>query len=187
MRSRIQPNRNFPLAPTLPVGTPPALVENQSTGELEQTTSQDDRFTLASTWHEFQIGRHDLPHVCCGCLKNTSLEHAYNHPIAATIELNVPRCAECAREYRRSYLRIWLIAVAIVMLIGSGVVVTLRLEFAEFWIFIVTLFVISFALASYVAATMTSPVKVRRGDTSRGIVKLRFRNPEYGVAVNKKL
>ena len=187
VRSRIQPNRNFPLAPTLPVGTPPALVENQSTGELEQATSQDDRFTLASTWHEFQIGRHNLPHVCCGCLKSASLEHAYNHPIAATIELNVPRCAECAHDYRRSYLRIWLIVVAIALLIGGGVALVLRLEVAEFWIFIVTLALISAALASWIASTTTAPVKVGGGDASRAVVKLRFRNPEYGAVVNRQL
>ena len=69
LRSRIQPNREFPLAPRLPPGSSPALVVDEETGRLRRAQTRDVRYSDNSEWHNFQIGRDRLPPVCCCCLK----------------------------------------------------------------------------------------------------------------------
>ena len=181
--SRIRPNRNFPLAPKLPVGSPPALIENPSTGVLEPVENQGGPTNEHGGWIEFQIGRHDFPPTCCVCLANATAEHAYKAPSVAGVVLQIPRCADCARRSRARYRRIWCATVAAVLVISTGMSFALQLQAEERFFLIVTSFLVSWALGSYMASRATVPLEIGRGDASRGVVKLRFRNPEYGPVV----
>lgn len=187
MRSRIEPNRNFPLAPKLPRGSPPALLADESSGQLRPAAADESRGTVPIDWHDFQIGRHSFPPLCCGCLQIAAMEFAYKQPVSTAIDLEVPRCADCANNSKRAFRRIWWTVAAIGSLVGTGVIMPLNLESFEFWIIIVAYLLILIGLASFVASTATSPVKITIGDESRGVLRLRFRNAEYGQLVARHL
>lgn len=179
LRNRIQPNRHFPLPPQRPPGSPPALLMDEETGELRRATLHDENPRSSSEWHEFQIGRHELPNVCCECLEAASPGDAYKTFVAASVELRIPRCSDCARRSKREARRVWLIAATLSLLLGAGVSLLLPLESTVGWVIVAAWLLVSAAIASYVASAATAPVRVGRMDPSRGILRLRFRNPNY--------
>ena len=182
MRRRIQPNRDFPLVPKLPPGSPPALLRDESSGELAPAKPDHPRVCFTNDWHDFQIGRHRLPLLCCDCLQSPSRDNAYKRPVSATIQLEIPRC-EDSRIAKRRFRRVWWITVVFGLLTAGAVVALLRLEAIELWIIVGVSLLISFALAAFVASKVTAPVKVARGDASRGVIRLRFSNADYGRVV----
>lgn len=182
-RSRIQPNRDFPLSPALPAGSPPALIKDAYSGELRPAAPDQPGPGTTNGWVDFQVGRHSLPSSCCRCLQDADAEHALTLPGVGPINLEVPRCANCDRTTRRTYRRIWLITAVLGLLAGAAVIALLKLESAEFWILAGVSLLLSCTLASFVASTMTAPVKVASGDESRGVVRLQFRNADYARLV----
>ena len=188
IRSRIQPNRNFPLAPILPPGTPPALLmKNESTGEFSLAAVDGPQEIFVSDWHDFQIGRHQFPDQCCGCLQVAAREHSFKQPVSAAIDLDIPRCETCARNSKRKLWRTCWSTVLVGLLIAVGISMVLKLEAAEFWILVAVSLSVSFAIGVFIGSATTSPVKVVRSDLSRGVVRLRFRNAEYGKLISQRL
>lgn len=183
MRSRIQPNRDFPRSPKLPIGSPSALISDASSGQLRPAEPEQQSLHVNGDWQHYQIGRHSLPFLCCGCLQDASAEHSYECEASGIISLEVPRCADCAGRSQKRYGRIWFLTAGVGLLAGSAAILPLNLDSAEFWIITSVSLLILCALASFVASTMTAPVKVARGDQARGVVRLRFRNADYGHAV----
>ncbi|MCX7424530.1 MAG: hypothetical protein NTW96_02680 [Planctomycetia bacterium] len=179
LRGRIQPNRDFPLAPRLPPGSPPALVMDEESGELKTARRRDAVQRGRSEWYDFQLGRDQLPCVCCDCLNSATPGHAYRRFVTAAIELEVPRCADCACRSKRTARCVWSIAAAVSLLVGGGVLLAMPLDSTGFWLLFGMWTLVSLAIASYAASSMTVPVEVRMVDRSRGILNLRFRNPEY--------
>ena len=80
---------------------------------------------------------------------------------------------------RRNWRRVWWITVAISLLAGGGVLARHAAGRVEFWPAFVAWSFVSLAIASYAASVATAPVKVVVADQSRGIVRMRFRNPDY--------
>jgi len=187
MRSRIRPNRDFPLAPTVPVGSPPALLFDESCGELRAAKPNPPEVGFTVEWVDFQVGRSQLPPLCCHCLQPASPESAYKLPIQGAINIDVPRCTACARRSKRAFWRIWFLVVAVGLLLGTPSVALLGLDSAEFWITLGGSLPILCALAAFTASTMTSPFRLMVADGSRGIVRLRFRNANYARMVAKHL
>jgi hypothetical protein len=187
LRNRIQPNQDFPMSPQLPAGSPPALLVDESSGELRSAVPDQSRASDTNGWLDFQIGRHELPTVCCGCLQESSAAHSYKCPVNGVIELEIPRCADCTRESNREFRRIWFILAALGLLAGSASILPQNLGAFEFWVFSGATLLLACAFASFIASTKTVPVKVSRGDSARGVVKLRFRNANYGLMVAKQM
>jgi hypothetical protein len=178
-RGQIHPNRDFPLAPILPPGTPPALKVDQRTGHfivVERTAKEPGK---ADQWHEFQLGRHRLPEICCWCLAPTSPEDVCIQDLYPAMKLEIPQCASCARRARRLYWCVWLFAVATTGLVTWTTLVIAAIGVPEFWIVLGGCVVLSLAGGCYLASTMAAPVRVRFIDASRSILRLRFRNPRY--------
>ena len=76
------------------------------------------------------------------------------------------------------------------LLSGAAMVVLMVMASVQLWIIIVSslaLLAATLVLISVVAAVCTAPVKVAGGDRSRGVVRLRFRNPAYVQAVTQQL
>ena len=147
LRSRIRPNRDFPREPQLPLGSPAALVMNANTGELEPARPNRERVDGRRDLHDFQFGRHRLPLICCECLQSvTSTEHAYKLFSGTTVELPVPRCADCARRSKHDAFWIWSIILALAALGDWGLLFLLNIDDVEFWILFVT--TILFAIGS---------------------------------------
>ncbi len=182
-RSRIRPNRDFPLAPHLPPGSPPALVMNEDNSELRIATPRHDEYGTATQWYDFQIGRDRLPPSCCECLNCATMEYAYKQPVGPGLLLEIPRCADCARRSTRQRRRLWWTCAAISFAAGSGVLLAISLDSIVFWAMLGAHAIVSLAFASYIASWMTAPVKWRVADKSRGVLRLRFRNPQYHLSL----
>ncbi|MSU77994.1 MAG: hypothetical protein EXS16_07850 [Gemmataceae bacterium] len=182
LRQRIQPNHRFPQPPKLPAGTPPALFGDSTRGEFWPAIS--DRPPV-SEWQEFQIGRNLFPLVCCGCLRTATTEHALTIPIDHGIDLEIPQCAECAKKPLATDKLGWLIFAAIVLLIGG---MTLTFFLADSGLSCVINFgLLALFLVSVVIIAMImkkpGPVDATVVDVSRGVVRIRFHNAEYGRLV----
>jgi hypothetical protein len=187
LRGRIQPNREFPQEPRLPPGTPPALILDEATQNLRvalRTSAQADQFL------DYQFGRQKLPHLCCECLQPGDEGRGYPIQVTRLVHVEIPRCAACAGKSDRQWQRISLVFILLGLLVGAAMVVLMALASVELWIIVVcslVLFGATLVLISVVADARTAPVKVAGGDRSRGVLRLRFRNPAYVQAVTQQL
>ncbi len=187
LRSRIQPNRDFPQEPTLPSGTPPALVMDEATRDLRPAKLAS---TPADGCLDFQFARHLLPNLCSECLQTSSTDHVYPIRVTRLIQFVIPRCAECARKAARKSRGISLTVLILGLLTGGAMVLGMAGASVELWIIIdssLLLIVLLLVLAAMVVAARTAPAKVVGRDRSRGVVRLRFRNPDYVKVVTHSL
>ncbi len=179
LRSRIRPNRNFPAPPKVSPGVPPALLLDEATQTLKPV-DQDVASNLGECeWHDFQIGRHQLPQCCCQCMNEASEEHVWKRPVTVAVELELPRCGECRGKSRSEYLRAWVVGVAVSLGIGIGALLMSGLEDDFFWILAVCHVLVSLGIAAFYASARSAPARLRIVDHSRGILQLRFRNAAY--------
>ena len=188
LRAHIRPNQQFPQARQLPPGTPPALIANESTGELEvaDTSRSNNANINTKEWHEFQIGRDHFPKICCVCLGDAQVTSPYVRQVTSSIKLQVPRCTECVRTANGVYWRTWLLATIVGMAFSFGGTALVGFAQEEYWIFSITLAIISMIFAAYLASPSATPVTIRSADSSRGILKLRFQNPHYGESYEQR-
>ena len=182
IRNSIQPNRNFPMPPRLPAGTPIPLIINQESGELQEAVRPAN---VVEDWQIFQIGRHQFPPECCLCLEPESSDHSIHLNVTSSLKLAVPRCVSCAGRNRRDFAWIWALVSSIFTLAMAFLCLILNLNSDIFWIVFGGLALISLAIGSYIAAFATWSVKFRVKDSSRGILSLRFRNHNYAARVNR--
>jgi hypothetical protein len=187
LRSRIQPNRNYPLPPTLPAGSPPALFKDPTTGQLAPAKVDEIHLVAEHPICEFQIGRHTLPEVCCDCLKPATSEHGHKSRLSTAMVFTVARCEECANISKRAFRRAQYPVAMVALLASAAILVPLNLDLEDFCILSVIAVVISLGLSLIVARKRTAPVTITHADRSRSVVKLRFRNPEYARLVNQHL
>src|SRR5205807_2577591 len=90
------------------------------------------------------------------------------------------------REYGRISRRV----LGLGMLVSGVLVVAAWLASVPWWVIVeilLVLFGVFAVLAVVVASMRTAPVKVVRKDRARGVVRLRFRNPDYVPAVVPQL
>ena len=183
IRKSIRPNRNFPMLPRLPAGTPTALIINEA-GEIEevgQTQEANFESKTIEDWQTFQIGLHQLPTECCLCLDGASPKHGIELVVETSLKLDVPRCVACAKKSRLKFFVIWLFVSLISILATSVLCLILGLKAETFWLVFGGLSVVGLALGSFIASAMTWSAKMRVKDSSRGILALRFRNHEYAA------
>jgi hypothetical protein len=184
--SRIQPNRDFPLPPKLPPGTPPALLLDSSNGELIPAKPTESSTSDTDDCCQFAIGRDRLPPCCCNCLQSAA-GTPYECQLTPAFRLDVPRCDACARSASWRAHKIGSLAFVPIMLVGMLVALSLELSPYGFWITAGICFVISVGIAAGFASALTAPVKILGRDEFRGVFKLRFRNVEYARIAAKNL
>jgi hypothetical protein len=178
LRAGINPNFNYPDAPELLPGTPPALVQDPISREIKIAPIGRPPLPVVGEWCDFQLGRHQLPPVCCDCLNPASPDHTHT-AIGRAAQMAIPRCAECAGLHRRAYWRTFLTAALVCTCLSAAVVIPLNLANDDFWTATIISLAASALVAAIVAFRSTTPVKIVRGDGTRNVVKLRFRNPDY--------
>jgi hypothetical protein len=183
LRGRIRPNRSFPLAPELPPGSPPALVRGGSTGELTPARVDNWEDPARNDWLYFRVGQQSLPRRCCECLGITSKDRPQESSTDDAIQLDIPHCEDCARKTQRAFQRICWSLILFGSLAGSAAALFVNPGPYWFWVIIVSSSFFSICLATYVASAMTAPAKVAIVDRSRCLVRIRFRNAEYGRIV----
>jgi hypothetical protein len=187
LRSRIRPNGDHPLAPKLPPGSPPALVKDPMSGKLVAAKPEFTSLAAGQDWCDFQVGRHNLPPLCCGCLAPTTPDGGHLLRVTTTMRLTIPRCADCAQATQRRSRRLWWNGAMAGMLATAAIVIPIKLDWLEFTIASVGVFAVSLIVTALVVRRMTAPAKVAGGDRSRGVVRLRFRNADYARAVAERL
>ncbi len=180
LRSLIRPNRNHPHPPNLPPGTPPALLLDEETDELQQAKPRRTSASDEPDWLDIQVGRHVFPMICCGCLQPATTEHAAVVTILWRENgLEVPQCASCAAKTGSGPNATILAVIALFVAVGTG----------SFWVlegtmlsmFVIGLLVLMFNVVAIMAQFLAprGPAYVLTSDSARGVVRLRFRNPEY--------
>ena len=73
------------------------MLVNEEDGEVKVAKPHDKDPRGRSEWHYFQLGRDQLPPVCCDCLNAATLEHAYKWFVTGAIELAIPALRRLAR------------------------------------------------------------------------------------------
>ncbi len=178
-RSRIRPNREFPATPRVPAGTPPALLLDEPTERLVPADPDGKGSTGECEWFEVQIGRHQLPDVCCECLGTPTEGAVFKHILGPGVTLQLPRCRQCARSATRRYMGLWFAGFLVPALIGIGLLIAVVHDDLILWILAVCHGLLSLGVAAWYASSRSAPARISVADLSRGIVRLRFRNPEY--------
>ncbi len=179
LRKRIQPNRDYPLPPKLPPGVPTPLTKHPTTGQVDVAGSRNVHDDATGQWINFQIGRQELPSLCCGCQGASEAQSAYRHPVFRAAVLVVPLCARCAREWT---VRMWLVGlVAFLAVVASALLLLTALTSDQLvcWLVFGVICGITPLACAGLAFRLTTPVRVRSVDASRAMVRLWFRNEEY--------
>ena len=187
LRGRIEPNRDFPREPRLPPGSPPALILDEATQNLRLAKPASPP---ADDILEFQFGRHHLPAMCCECLQTAATDHGHSINVTRLLHLKVPLCGDCARKTEREYQRISRIFAVLGLLVGGAMTFVMWRSSVEWWVIVVSLLLLLGLVAvliAIVASMRTAPVKLVGADRSRGVVRLRFRNPEYLQVVAQQI
>jgi hypothetical protein len=190
LRQRIQPNRDYPLPPKLPHGTPTALVRNSGTGVLEPAGRPvrpgDGIGAAVGAWINYQIGRSTLPPVCCDCLGPDSPRFAYHYSAASALGLTVPLCKACARRWTgRKWLGA-LVTFAAAAVFDIPLLLVLKLDEIIFWAVVLLAGTLLPVVGAMIAGWRAAPVRVKTVDKSRAVIRLWFRNEHYlsDVATN---
>ncbi len=174
----IQPNRNHPEEPHLPIGTPPALVMNDQRqlvparpGALD-TQREGEHKSMA-----FQVGRHAvIGHTCCVCMGEANHMSSFTIQPIAGFDFQMGLCwgcgcrntvASCAKSFGAA-LVVFAVTTSLAILAGireEGIVfVNLLLSVAVGWIV--------WSLVRY-------PIRVTVVDVTRGVLFLKFKNPQF--------
>jgi hypothetical protein len=175
LRSRIQPNRNFPQAPNVPAGSARALLADQN-GKLRPADPLNVSEGVDFPWARFQ-----LPPQCCYCLQPADPSYAFKLPLGESAKLEIPRCAGCARRGKRTCLRLFLLTAALGLAVASAGLALL--DSLTLRILIWFAMPVHVLLSFFLAAHLTAPVKIVASERPPGIVRLRFRNAAFARIV----
>jgi len=183
LRARIQPNAHYPSPPILPAGCPPALLKDPKAGQLQappqQAITREGTGQSADEWTIFQVGRDELPTVCCQCLQPEPPSPGYQIPVILGLKLVIPFCDSCARQRKRKNRIRGLVTSGIVLGVALGALFVIHPSHDAFWMLFVAAFLISPCVGGAVAHELAKPACMKVVDSSRGVVRLWFRNPDY--------
>ena len=192
LRRRIQPNRDFPNEPELPLGTPPALDWNDATQEFRPITRVAAR---QSQFVDFQIGRSKLPEICSECLIQCD-GGAHQQLTTGSFPIDIPLCANCVRNAKRRSITNGFLSAVFGLLIGTaagGAMLMLdgekkpfsleRIASLGFGIWLITL--VAAKIAYTLLRSRTASARIVEKDSARSVVRLKFRSPEYAQIVAK--
>lgn len=182
LRSRIRPNENHPFPPTLPPGSPRALLRDPESGVLMPAAGSRLSLEPGQDWCDFPIGRR-LPGLCCGCLQPTRSDIGDRLRVTATIWLTVPRCSDCEKSAKQRTRKQWWNGCMASVAATGLIVIPVNLDWAEFAVASAGLLAVFLLVTALVVRRLTAPARVAGGDRSRGVARLRFRNPDYARAV----
>ncbi len=188
LRSRIQPNRNYPLAPETIPGLPTAFVIDLATKQLTRATPSEAAENAARGPIGFRLGSDDLPTKCCDCLEEAAPGCEHPVRVTKTMNLGIPKCASCARrtrfKYWRAYLISWLVGALVT---GAVVLLSVGMDSPKAWFIGFGGLLIELVLAPWLASMIAAPVKISGLDLPRGTFQMRFRHPKYAELVARHL
>ncbi len=186
LRNQIRPNDTFPHPPKLPRGSPHPLLKNPTTGKLEYAAVQAVRETEPDGWIDFQLGLNGLPATCSSCLSPSEPNSAFHRVLLPGLQLIVPSCASCQVKRKRTqfWTKFWLILLAVLAFMTLPALITHLGVYTWFGVGLVVIFAI---VAGQFIGRMTSPVRVKFVDRSRGLLRLWFWNEDYRKLVGSSI
>ena len=176
LRGRIRPNRYYPALPTLPRGTPLALIEHPASGALVPQSSSREQ---PEEWIDFKIGRDRFPDACCVCLGPPSPKASYPRFMDVGVEMKIPLCPPCARGRKWRVRRIGLSITVLTLAAGCTILALSTSDEAVFWLLFGGLACIAPGIGFLIAARIADPYRFKLADSDRGIVPLWFRNAAF--------
>lgn len=190
LRRMINPNRRFPHAPELPVGTPKAWTADEILGGGPQPAA---RATLTVApgafpgWIVFRVGRLVIPNICCECLGPPIKR--YGQLLSRTEpsdQLPPSLCAECSSRLSIRWCAAAGLIVAVAALVAGIIYVGLGADL--FVRATLAILFATFALTLGVAIVpnrLVKPYQVRAIDRNRGIFRIRFRSERFNALVRR--
>lgn len=181
LRARINPNLTYPRRPTLPLGTPPALLPSvdSQTGQTIYTPvpTEDDP---AEEWAIFRPGELVLPEICCECLAPAETVFSTPFKINENSELAVPLCRKCFSTLRWRWWALFGKSMGAAGLIASLTFLIPGMDSVGQWFLAILLFCILWGIGLVtICQWRVRPYQLKTSDTLRNIYSIRFRNPEY--------
>lgn len=183
LRRRVDPNLTYPRVPTVPPGTPPALVERSDprTGETRLVPApRRAEVGRPVEWATFRPGQLRLPAVCCLCMGAATTTYAPPMAVNDRSDLAVPMCRPCRRSRRRRWwLALTLTAVG-ASVVGGGLAAVLPGSNATGRAILVTFATgVGAIVGIVVAGRVARPYRLAVVDRDRSIVRFRATNPAY--------
>jgi hypothetical protein len=124
LRHRINPNTTYPRWPTVPPGTPPALVEQRDpqSGEMRlvPAAAREHQHRDHPEWAMFRPGQVQLPPVCCVCLAPATTKYRSPLKVNETSDVEVPLCSSCSGGLSRQWWRTFCIVGALSLIVAGG-------------------------------------------------------------------
>lgn len=185
LRARIQPNRNHPDPSEPPPGTPPALWIDEASGEIVPADDRSRWTPSVRGWFDYQIGRDQLPQICCACLQPYSEDSEFIVKVAAELGLKAPLCRACNRNRRRRQMLMTLAIAACLIAAAFGVLLILKPDEVVFWIAGAAACIVAPLIGLAVGYRRAAPVLVKPVDLARGILTLSFRNDAYRTLLSE--
>lgn len=191
LRGGINPNKILiDGKPSIPPGTPPALVDGKSVGEpaatLTPIPSALPEDQSDPEWVVYRANQKTLVPLCCECLGPP--ETTFNLPFTTGRVEPVPICNACRKKLaKRWYVHMAFLVPAAFILGGLGSLFGTDLdEFGK----IMTAVIIGGVLAIFAVAWTESrlkPYSFIQIDGERDVWKARFRNPAYTALIKRKI
>ena len=178
LRGRIQPNARYPNPPVLPLGSPPALMDEPPSGG-EPVPQPALATTADGHWIVFQVGRDTLPSVCCECMAPVMPKTGYPIIVVPGLQITIPFCDSCSSRRKRSNRLVGFGVFLLVLAISLATVMAMHLGHDAFWMLLIAAVLISPFVGAAVAHERAKPARMAVADASRGVVRLRFRNDDY--------
>lgn len=189
LRNRIDPNATYPRRPTIPPGTPPALVEHRvpQTGEMQLTLAPSGEVerTVDPKWAMFRPGQVQLPPICCICLSPASTTYRSPLRVNENSEVEVPLCKSCSRQLsRRWWFYVVAVGAASVALAGGLAIAAPSIDTVGRWgLFGITAFFGALVGGVVIASRVCRPYRITVIDADRGIVQFAASNPAYTAMI----
>jgi hypothetical protein len=193
LQQRINPNETYPRRPTLPVGTPPALVEKMDpkTGKprLVTVANREEYETRSAEWAVFRPGQIQLPAVCCICMVPATTFYQPPPRVNDRSRIKAPLCESCRRQLRtRWWLALLGVAVASFALTGVLALSLPGIDATGRWILFTMIgFMLALIAGVVIAGRVCRPYRVAPVDRDRGIFKFQANNPAFTALLVKQV
>jgi hypothetical protein len=175
----IQPNRGGPDGPSLPFGTPSALVRNEL-GQLVPSIP-DSQLQVECKTVALQLGRQLLDGGrCCLCMDDASPMSSVTIQPIAGFEFHMGLCWGCGLRHSLFSGAKWVGAGLFVF--AAMTLLANQLGIREEGIIVVNL-LFSLAVSLIVWLYVRYPISVKLMDATRGVLRLKYRNPEFPALV----
>lgn len=183
LRSLINPNRHYPIPPTLPPGTPRAWTEKDMASPIDPSPglARRDVPDPYPGWAVFRLGHLMLPPGCCECLQPATTEYRTLFRASENDhDFPSPLCGACNRRLRMLWLVGLLLTFAIAGLVAAGLYFGLDADqFGRAFAAIVGGGFLAMLGAAAVPNAIAKPYSMRVVDRARSVYRVRFRNRQY--------